>query len=244
MSRILLLLGHRENRRLMRELLSQSYDVLESTTIDALDESFDLGVVDGMALDRYWENVQSRRQAEGATFLPFLLVSSRQDVGMVTRHLWRVIDELILTPIERVELLARVETLLRSRRYSLESESKYYTLAEHAPVGIFLARDGQILYANRALFGIVRRTWPWGGNSHEGDVATEEDEPSGRLTDWLARQPASVQPRLIHVPTPDGECWLEVISSKVRHQGEPSVMGIVTDVTERLHARELSDEDC
>lgn len=244
MGRVLLLLEHKENRRLMRELLSQSYDVLEAMTLDALDETFDLGIVDGLALDRYWENVQSRRQTEGATFLPFLLVSSRQDVGMVTRHLWRVIDELILTPIERVELLARVETLLRSRKYSLESEGKYYALAENAPVGIFLARDGRLLYANPTLFSIVRRTWPWDGTSHDGDAAAAGEEPRERLTDRLARGSASLRPRLIRVPTFDGEYWLEVISSEVRHQGEPSVMGIVTDVTERVRAKELSHEDC
>lgn len=241
MRRILLLLEHRQNRRLMRDLLSQSYEVLEETTIDALDESFDLGVVDGLALDRYWENIQSRREAEGATFLPFLLVSSRQDVGMATRHLWRVVDELILTPIERVELLARVETLLRSRRYSLESESKYYTLAENAPVGIYLARDGQLLYANPTLFGIVRRTWSSTFASPDGDVA-DGGAASGRLTDRLAREPASLRPWVVRVSTLDGERWLEVVSSEVRHQGEPAVLGIVTDITERICLKEPTSE--
>jgi len=222
----------------MREVLSPSHEVLDARSIEALDDSFDLGIVDGLALNRSWENVQSRRRAEGATFLPFLLLSSRQDVGMATRHLFTVVDDLILAPIDKVELLARVETLLRSRRYSLESEAKYYTLVENLPVGVYLAREGQLLYANPALFGIIRKTWRSSGECQEIDAAAGEDGPKARLTDWLAQQAPSLQSRLLRVPTFDGDCWLEVISSEIRHQGEPAVMGIVTDVTERLHARE------
>jgi signal transduction histidine kinase len=52
--------------------------------------------------------------------LPVLLLTSRQGVDLVTRHLWRTIDEVVLRPIEKVELQARVEILLRARRLSVE----------------------------------------------------------------------------------------------------------------------------
>ncbi|RMF90253.1 MAG: hypothetical protein D6736_07065, partial [Nitrospinota bacterium] len=125
MNRILLLLEHHENRRLLAEWLSTRYQVLlppegrarEDSSF--LDEPFDLGILDGPALDRSWEAVQAKKEAAEPVFLPLILITPRQDVGLVTRHLWRTVDELIISPIEKVELQARVEICLRARQLSL-----------------------------------------------------------------------------------------------------------------------------
>src|SRR4028118_549132 len=39
---------------------------------------------------------------------------------MITRHVWRSVDELIVAPVEKAELRARVEIMLRARSLSLE----------------------------------------------------------------------------------------------------------------------------
>src|SRR5207253_7521899 len=52
-------------------------------------------------------------------FLPFLLVTAEQHVGFVTRHLWTSIDEVLHSPIDKVELQARMEVLLRARRQAV-----------------------------------------------------------------------------------------------------------------------------
>jgi len=143
MNRVLLLLDHKENRRLLAAWLGQKYQVMPADTDQALDEPFDLGILGGPALDRLWERVQARKEAEQPLFLPFLLVTTRKDVRYVTRHLWRTVDELILTPIEKVELQARVEILLRARRLSRQlraeaieqlraSEERYRYISEVA----------------------------------------------------------------------------------------------------------------
>lgn len=119
MSRILLLLDQKENRTLLAGELSQSHEVLVSHDDAALDQPFDLCMVDGRALDRLWERVQARKASEQPVFLPVLLVTSRPDVKMITRRLWQSVDELIIAPIEKPELRARVEVLLRSRGLSV-----------------------------------------------------------------------------------------------------------------------------
>ncbi|MCR4408119.1 MAG: ATP-binding protein [Anaerolineae bacterium] len=123
MNHILLLLDHKENRRLLAEWLGPKYQVIPDGE-QALDEPFDLGILDGPALDRLWEQVQARKEAEQPVFLPFLLVTARKDVRYVTCHLWRTVDELILTPLEKVELQARVEILLRARQLSLQLQAE------------------------------------------------------------------------------------------------------------------------
>ena len=129
MNRILVLIEHRENRRLLSEWLSPRYGVIEpewdqgSVSDSLLFESFDLCIICGRALDRLWQPVQDRRAAEQPVLLPFLLTTSRRDVGYVTRQVWQSVDELITQPIEKIELQARVEILLRSRQLSLRLQA-------------------------------------------------------------------------------------------------------------------------
>ncbi|MBD3882023.1 response regulator [Phormidium tenue FACHB-886] len=124
MNRILLLLEHRENSRLLSEWLATRYEVVveDWNAADGLLLScpFDLCILGARVLDQLWQTVQARRAAEQPVLLPFLLVTGRQDVKYVTRDLWQSIDELIIQPIEKVELQARVEILLRSRQLSLQ----------------------------------------------------------------------------------------------------------------------------
>jgi len=99
--------------------LTQFYQVVLPETDAPLTEPFDLGILDGLALDRLWEAVEARKKAEEPVFIPIILLTSRRGVDLATRHLWRTIDEVVLQPIEKVELHARVETLLRLRQLSL-----------------------------------------------------------------------------------------------------------------------------
>ena len=129
-SRILVFLEQTENRRLLSQWLEIHYQVLVGESqvqardaVPLLDEPFDLCILDGVALDHLWEWVQARKKAEQPVFLPFLLITLQPDVKLITRHLWQSVDELITKPIEKLELQARVEILLRSRQMSLQLKS-------------------------------------------------------------------------------------------------------------------------
>jgi signal transduction histidine kinase len=118
-TRILLLLDQKENQQLLAAELEQAHHVLVGGSDADLEQEFDVCVVDGRSLDRLWEKVRERKAREQPIMLPFLLVTSRPGVKMITRHVWRSVDELIITPIEKPELRARIEILLRARSLSL-----------------------------------------------------------------------------------------------------------------------------
>jgi signal transduction histidine kinase len=124
-SQILLLVEQKENRRLLLEWLAVYYEVLlpksakNSEDFLPFNQSFDLAIIDGLSLKRHWKWVAAQKQAEHPVCLPFLLITSRSDVGMATQFIWQSIDDLIIAPIEKIELQARVEILLRSRQLSL-----------------------------------------------------------------------------------------------------------------------------
>ncbi len=119
MSRVLLLMAHKENRRLLAGWLATRHEVVLPDSAAPQNEPFDLGIVDGPALEAYGSWVRAAKEAEQPIFLPFLLVTPRQGIGLATRHLWETVDELIIGPVEKAELRARVETLLRVRQLSL-----------------------------------------------------------------------------------------------------------------------------
>lgn len=129
-SRILVFLEQTENRRLLSQWLEIHYQVVlgeaqvqAKDAVPLLDQPFDLCILDGVALDHLWEWVQAKKKAEQPVFLPFLLITPQHDVKLITRHLWQSVDELISKPIEKLELQARVEILLRSRQMSLQLKS-------------------------------------------------------------------------------------------------------------------------
>lgn len=122
MSRVLLMLSSRTNLRLLEEALADRHVVVvfDSARYRGSLRTHDLIVVDGMTLERFMDAILWAKEEALPTFLPVLLVTSRQGVGLATRNLWKSVDEVILTPIERVELQARVEVMLRVRQLSVE----------------------------------------------------------------------------------------------------------------------------
>src|SRR5260370_26921093 len=81
---------------------------------------FDSCLIDGPTLDRLWQEVRLRKAEDAPTFLPVVLITSQREAELLTRHLWKTVDELIRVPLEKLEQQARVETLLRTRQPSPE----------------------------------------------------------------------------------------------------------------------------
>src|SRR5689334_24231719 len=90
-----------------------------STNLEA-DPAVDLAIVDASCLRASAQQLINRKQEEDPVLFPVLLVTNRQNISIFTGPLFKAIDEVVLTPVEKLELFARVEMLLRARRLSLE----------------------------------------------------------------------------------------------------------------------------
>lgn len=119
MSRILVLVSTFANRRLLADWLAPSHEVLDSDSRRTLEsEPFDLCIVDRPSIEVYGDAILRRRQAEAPVFLPFLLVMPRREAAGALKYLGSTVDELIFSPILKVELAARLSSLLRAREMS------------------------------------------------------------------------------------------------------------------------------
>lgn len=245
MNKILLFVDHQENRRLLARMLAAHYEVLLPQSDKAINEAFDLCILDGPALLRLQKRVKGRKAGE-ATFLPFLLVTPRQNVRIIRRHIGKTVDELLISPIEKVELQARVEIGLRTRRLSLDlqkqGEDKYRHIFENAIEGIFQTTpEGRLLTANPALARIL------GYDSPEELIQTITDlqqqlfvDPAKRSEFQRQLETTGVVQRFeAQLYRKDGSmCWNAVNTGAVRGTRGAVLYyeGTVEDITERKEA--------
>ena len=131
MKRILLLVGHVQNRHLLSQWLSGQYQILsppiENELLVAEEQllaaTFDLCLIDFTAIRQLRQQILDRRNREIPLFLPFVFLTSLQEVGLSTDHLEPLIDDIITLPIKKIELQTKLRVLLRSRSYSLQLQA-------------------------------------------------------------------------------------------------------------------------
>lgn len=117
MARILLSVHNRANRHLLREWLSESHEVFAADCAQDI-KDVELWIVDSVKIEVLQGAIDALKEEVAPLFLPVLLIVHREDVGLATHHLWRSVDEVITTPISRVELQARLQQLLNTRSMS------------------------------------------------------------------------------------------------------------------------------
>ncbi|HEY0454911.1 MAG TPA: hybrid sensor histidine kinase/response regulator, partial [Verrucomicrobiae bacterium] len=125
MERVLIQIKNKQDRELLEEWLSKSYEIvtLGQDQEHPLDVPFDLAILDGPTIKANRGLVAKRRNEEEPVMLPFLLLSVRRRGTFPARHLGnlgKLVDDLIFRPLDQAELKARVANLLRMRRISLE----------------------------------------------------------------------------------------------------------------------------
>lgn len=123
--RILIQVRSKADRHTLDDWLSGKYEIVSATTDQLAAERFDLAIVDGPSLKQLYAAVRARRKAEEPVLLPFLLLTYRRVGSKPTRHLGRLVDDLIVRPIDENELRSRVGNLLRLRRLSLDLKREH-----------------------------------------------------------------------------------------------------------------------
>jgi len=125
MEPILLQVRRKKDRRRLEDLLSKSFRILLPDAQHPLEGEFDLAIIDGTSLKQFRPKVRARRKAEAPLLLPFLLLTVRRRGSIPSRHIGRVVDDVIVRPINEQELQARLANLVRMRRWSLDLKKEH-----------------------------------------------------------------------------------------------------------------------
>jgi len=162
MKKIKLLISHTQNKKLLKEFLSEQFELVISEEGTNLKEPFqetkiDLIIVDHqfMASEKnYIEKLKSLNT--GADFLPVLLITDKRHVP---EKIFEQVDEIINIPVTKQKLRLRLENLLQTRELFKElsrkntileeKEAKFRAISEFALDAIILVNERiEIVYWN------------------------------------------------------------------------------------------------
>lgn len=130
-ARLLLAVGSGGNRQRLREHFGGRHELVEPGRLPPDDDRFDLAIVDPQGYRRWHSTLLDAKLREEPAFLPTILMVPRDDLKQHLRAYGDLIDEFIVTPVDRLELSERVAMLLRARRMALEQQEQLAYLATH-----------------------------------------------------------------------------------------------------------------
>lgn len=224
MEKISLWMTNRENSRLLSESLDNTYKVVVAKSFSDV-TSVDLIIVDGVTLNSSRRELELLRESK--IFLPILLVTSRNDVKMATKELWKIVDDVIIAPVERNELLIRIRNLLKLRYQSERLKREHWVLTDSSPIGIAILTGGKETYRNPRMDRILL------GKSFEDVLKGEERE---RFTVFCKRAENNREPlsNLFRVEVNGSTKWLEMVACQIDVEKEPGIIVMTQDSTESI----------
>jgi len=117
MDKILILVSNKTNQILLEKELGKRYGIVLPKE-DLKELQFDLIIIDGVELKKRQDEIKELKNKNFPLFLPVILITAKNDLSLAERFLYETIDELLRIPIEKLELRARLDILLRTRFYT------------------------------------------------------------------------------------------------------------------------------
>ncbi|MDI6712340.1 MAG: HAMP domain-containing sensor histidine kinase [Anaerosomatales bacterium] len=118
--RVALALRSEGNRRLLEGFLGQACERFVINSVqDVRDREYDVCFLDASSLVDLRDAIEERQADCAPLVVPHLLLTPRDDVTLITREIWRVVDSIIVTPVEPVVLAAHFAAAWRLRELSL-----------------------------------------------------------------------------------------------------------------------------
>ncbi len=234
--RILLMIKDRQNLRLLKELLQKEYQVVIWKSEDELlEQSIDLVLVDDYFLHNFENTLQEIRNREKPVYLPILLLTSQSNNSFLYKQLQAIVTDLIRTPVTKVLLRTRIESMLHIRRLSLESDQRYHELAEKSPVGICILHSQNIVYANPAFMGLC-------GEVHQDifmmpflKFVYKSDKYRVKR---LFRNNQNNKMEELRILNGNDIRWVEASFTNIIYKDKESILIMVLDITEKKRTEE------
>ncbi len=121
-----------------------------------------------------------------------------------------------------------------------ESEENFRTLAENTPVGIFIHRGEEFVFANKSACDQLEysleefKKMKFWGAVHPDYLDKVKEIANSRLND--SSTPKTYEIKMITKSR--AEKWVEITATKIIYGGSPALIGIAIDITERKQVEE------
>ncbi len=125
MAKILIALKEAEYQKILKGWLKDRHTcftlLLKNPSIvksQILNMDYDLGFIDKLVLDNYKDDIKERKLKEYPIILPFIYIKSSPTDEDIS-ELWAVVDEILRTPLKKIDLYMRTQRLLNYRKITL-----------------------------------------------------------------------------------------------------------------------------
>ena len=147
--------------------------------------------------------------------------------------------------IGSVHVARNVTEIKKSERALLESEKKFRNLADQSPNMIFINAKGKIVYANKKceeVMGYAKQEFYSPNFDFRKLIAPESKKTiSDAFKNHMAGK--DVEPYEYGLITKDGRTLTVINAPKlITYEGEDSILGIVTDITDRVQMEQQLKE--
>jgi diguanylate cyclase (GGDEF)-like protein len=115
MATILLLVHSGAERGILRRHIGGEHRVLEAGSGDLPGEGFDAAIVDSLSFNRRQREIEERKKRDNPALLPVLLLADPKERTVYSSELGRLIEDIILPPVQKKELETKLHNLLRLR---------------------------------------------------------------------------------------------------------------------------------
>ncbi|SDM18287.1 sensor domain-containing protein [Halarsenatibacter silvermanii] len=238
-----LLISNDRNRELLKELLSDKFEVFvqEETNFN----KFNLIFLDEKYFKRYKEQIKSYKQ-DNRTFTPMIYL---QDKGKDTsQNLFKLVEDVIELPVSQKLLLARVDNLIRNKRLWTEwniLKERYENIFNNINDMIFLVdiiekeEPGfKIVEVNKKLLEELKYDKEALKNSSLEKFMPEEDV--NELFKFLKDQGEALLTTKFY-PEEGEAIPVEINARKLNIQGKEQILCAARDMTEKRKREELEE---
>lgn len=132
-STILLLVSHDQNRKLLKEYIPETYNILSIEDFNSSSE-FDICIVDIQAYNKYQSLLRHFRSSEASTYLPIILLSQSPNLSLLSSETWKEVDDILQIPMSISVLINKLNIHQRTRSFSLQMEIKNKELKENQEI--------------------------------------------------------------------------------------------------------------
>jgi PAS domain S-box-containing protein len=184
---------------------------------------------------RFWEELRQNAEVHG-----FEMQLHRKDGAIIwVKDTVRAIKDANGKVLYAEGTLENISDLRKAEEHLIESEEKFRTLAEKNPNMIFINQGGHVVYANQACTETM-------GYSLEElydpefdflTLLTPESRPVALENFRQHMGGQETEPSTYQLITKDGQILDAIHSTRLLNfGGKPAILGIITDITERVRA--------
>jgi PAS domain S-box-containing protein len=122
-----------------------------------------------------------------------------------------------------------------------EAESKYRSLVEKAPVGVYIIQEARFVYVNPRMSEIFGYTVEELLNMEIKNLFVTEDRPliEKNISKQLNNHLSSISYQARGIKKDQSLIYLEIHGSTTTYEGKPAIIGMYLDITERVKTEEI-----